>query len=453
MSEDLHAKEKAVRIKFFDLQQEDFTFLGEELGTFVQKELPQILEDSKAGFAPWPEVAKSVQAPEVAEARRSHWTRVLRGEIGSGFTGSVNHLAQAFYDHKLSGYVFILCHSLVTNAVFAALGLDRLNDNSGGLFSSGPSPRKVRLKALLEKLVMFDLLALLESYATCEHNGRAKLLNSLASTFESQVKDVVQNTIVGVEQAQLDASKVSELAESVRGSATEMSGSADSASHSVQTVASAAEELSASIHEISAQVSRSTAVAASAVDEARHTDTVVRGLAEAANKIGEVINLISDIASQTNLLALNATIEAARAGDAGKGFAVVANEVKHLANQTAKATEDISNQIGTVQETTQKAVEAINNIGKTIGDISEIAESIAASVEEQGAATAEIASSVAHAAASAQMVSSNVNVVSSAAGEVGTLAQGVLDTSTQLSRDAKELDDRVNSFLKSIRSS
>ena len=190
----------------------------------------------------------------------------------------------------------------------------------------------------------------------------------------------------------------------------------------MQTVASAAEELSASIDEIGRQVHQSSEISLSAVRQAERTNQKVQSLAEAVGRIGEVVNLITDIAEQTNLLALNATIEAARAGDAGKGFAVVASEVKNLANQTARATEEISAQIAGVQDSTQDAVGAIDAITKTIGEINEIASTIAAAVEQQSAATQEIARNVEQAAAGTQEVSTNIGTVTEAANDTGSAA-------------------------------
>ena len=180
----------------------------------------------------------------------------------------------------------------------------------------------------------------------------------------------------------------------------------------MQTVASAAEELSASISEIARQVAQSSEIADQAVQDANRTDSIVKTLADGAQKIGDVVGLISTIAGQTNLLALNATIEAARAGDAGKGFAVVASEVKSLANQTAKATEDISQQVAQIQVATKEAVTAIEAISQTIGEVSRIATAIAAAVEEQGAATQEIARNVHEAASGTQQVGTNIAGVS-----------------------------------------
>jgi methyl-accepting chemotaxis protein len=225
----------------------------------------------------------------------------------------------------------------------------------------------------------------------------------------------------------------------------------DEASSNVQTVAAASEELSASIAEISRQVSHAATIAGRAVDETKQTDGTVQGLAEAATRIGEVVKMINDIAGQTNLLALNATIEAARAGEAGKGFAVVASEVKSLANQTAKATEDISAQINAIQSVTKDAVDAIKRIGGTIGEVSSVATSIASAVEEQGAATQEITRNTQQAAQRTKDVSNHIEGVTAGANATGQAAQGVKSAAEALGRQGEQLRAQVDDFLAKIR--
>ena len=228
-------------------------------------------------------------------------------------------------------------------------------------------------------------------------------------------------------------------------------GAASEASRNVNTVAAATEQLSTSSTEISGQVSRAAQIANRAVDEAKQTDTTIQGLANATSRIGEVVELITSIAGQTNLLALNATIEAARAGEMGKGFAVVASEVKSLANQTAKATEEISTQIAAVQTVTKEAVDAIQRIGGTIAEVSQVATSIAAAVEQQTAATKEIQRSTQEAAKRTDEVSANMGDVAAATEKTGAAADGVKDSVKTLTSQAEHLRHQIQGFLDKIR--
>ena len=280
---------------------------------------------------------------------------------------------------------------------------------------------------------------------------RRKAMLDLADRFEAQVGKVVTEVSGAANQLQSTAGAMSATAEETSRQATAVAAAAEQASANVQTVASAAEELASSIAEIGRQVTQSSRISQNAVEAARTTDAKVQSLAEAANKIGEVVSLINDIASQTNLLALNATIEAARAGEAGKGFAVVAAEVKSLATQTAKATEEIAGQIGSIQTSTGDAVQAIQGIGKTIAEISEIASTIASAVEEQGAATREIAGNVQQAAAGTKDVTGNIGGVTQAASETGQATGQVLSAANTLVQHGEALKREVDDFLTTVR--
>jgi len=282
---------------------------------------------------------------------------------------------------------------------------------------------------------------------------RGQRIEALCKEFDQGVTDIVGSVLEAASEMEGMAQAMSANAEETQREAASVAEAAEQSTASTQAVASAAEQLSASIAEIGRQVTQSSESSAAAASEAHRSNQTVKGLAESSARIGDVVQLINDIASQTNLLALNATIEAARAGEAGKGFAVVANEVKHLANQTARATEEIGAQIEAVQQAATEAVAAIGGIVTRIDDINHIAAAIAAAVEEQGAATAEIARNVMMVASGSQKVSDNITCVTQAAGETGDTAGKVLSSSQSLSRETDLLKTMVNGFLSNVRGS
>lgn len=272
----------------------------------------------------------------------------------------------------------------------------------------------------------------------------------LAAGFERRISGVVEAVAAAANEMQgLSASMNGCNTETGRQAAA-ATGASTQASTNVETVASATEELTASINSIAAQVTRSAQIAAKAAEEARRTNTVVEGLAAGTQKIGEVVTLIQSIASQTNLLALNATIEAARAGEHGKGFAVVASEVKALANQTAKATEEISTQIQDIQTATGQAVQAIEAIGGTIAEIDQVSGEIAAAVDQQGAATREIAGNVQQAADRTRDVNTSITSVSRASEQANEATMRLLEAANILSSQSERLKSELAGFLDSL---
>ena len=273
----------------------------------------------------------------------------------------------------------------------------------------------------------------------------------LADSFEAAVGEIVETVSSASTELEASAGTLTSTAERAQQVTTMVAAASEEASTNVQSVASATEELSSSVNEISRQVQESARMASEAVDQARVTNDRVSELSKAAARIGDVVELINTIAGQTNLLALNATIEAARAGEAGRGFAVVASEVKALAEQTAKATGEIGQQITGIQAATQELVGAIKEISGTIERLSEIASTIAAAVEEQGAATQEISRNVQQAAHGTQQVSSNITDVQRGASETGSASSQVLSAAQSLSSDSNRLKLEVGKFLDSVR--
>ncbi|MEH2476853.1 methyl-accepting chemotaxis protein [Nitrobacteraceae bacterium AZCC 2146] len=302
-------------------------------------------------------------------------------------------------------------------------------------------------QALIDKKVA-DEAAMVDAEAKIE---RGRRVDSITRDFESMIGEIVDTVSSASTELEASAGTLTATAERSQQLTTMVAAASEEASTNVQSVASATEEMASSVNEISRQVQESATIAGQAVDQARKTNDRVGELAKAAARIGDVVELINTIAGQTNLLALNATIEAARAGEAGRGFAVVASEVKALAEQTAKATGEISMQISGIQAATQESVGAIKEIGDTIGRMSEISSTIASAVEEQGAATQEISRNVQQAAQGTMQVSSNITDVQRGASETGSASSQVLSAAQSLSSESNRLKVEVGKFLSSVR--
>ncbi len=307
------------------------------------------------------------------------------------------------------------------------------------------------LQVFKDKMIEARDLNAAQEEARRAKETRDEKRDTLSRAFEANADSMAQALAKAAAGMEATARSMSATAEETNQKTVTVAAAAEQASLNVHTVASAAEELYSSIEEIGRHVTKSSDIARRAVEDARRTDATVQRLAEMAQKIGEVVDLIKNIADQTNLLALNATIEAARAGDAGKGFAVVASEVKSLANQTAKATEDITDQISHIQAATKDAVDAIRGIGDVIGEISHIAVTLAAAIEEQGAATQEIARNVHEAAGGTKEVTENIASVKQATATTGTAATEVLSAANQLTQQAERLTSEVNTFISGLK--
>jgi methyl-accepting chemotaxis protein len=280
---------------------------------------------------------------------------------------------------------------------------------------------------------------------------RRAAMESLAGDFERSVNGIVRSVSTAAAGMQTTAQSMTATASDASARAATVGAASESASNNVGTVAAAAEELSSSVVEISRQVARSSEIASKAVGDAERTNATVGALSTGAEKIGEVVKLIHSIAAQTNLLALNATIEAARAGESGRGFAVVASEVKALANQTAKATEEISAQVAAMQASTSEAVVSIGGITQTIAQMSEITVSLSTAIEQQGDATREIARNIQSVAAGSSEISAHIGGVTTAATATGLAASDVLSNAKELDNQSGMLRTAVDGFLAKVR--
>jgi methyl-accepting chemotaxis protein len=307
-----------------------------------------------------------------------------------------------------------------------------------------------RFKTLAAERAQHEAESKLEQDQRVAEQRRADM-HRLAHTFEAAIGEIVKTVAATSDDLEHSASTLTGTADRGRQLAEVVAGASQEASSNVQSVASATEQLSSSVNEISRQVLESARMAGDAVNQARTTTERVGELSKAANRIGDVIELINAIAGQTNLLALNATIEAARAGEAGRGFAVVASEVKALAEQTAKATGEIGQQISGIQTATQESVSAITQISGAIERLAEMSTAIASAVEQQGAATKEISRNVQHAANGTQQVSSNISDVKQGASETGQASSRLLSAAQSLTNDSKRLRTEVDRFLETVR--
>jgi methyl-accepting chemotaxis protein len=421
-----------------------------------------------------------IAAGEKTELNANQWTPVTVGRLGAAVAVAEAALDaakdHAAHLHSAAQRSLVLQLALLTGALALAFGamtivtrrvikpLHIMRDAmlkvaAGDLHvDTGYAARHDEIGALAGALETFKQQAAdkvrIEAQERERNAGataRQQAIESHVGEFESMVRQTLTQLGAASGQMRTTSTGLSTISRQTNERVQVAEKASGEASMSVETVAAASEELSASINDISQQAAHAAGIASRAVGQARDTDGTVQGLAQSAGRIGEVVGLINTIAAQTNLLALNATIEAARAGEAGRGFAVVASEVKSLASQTAKATEEISEQIADIQKVAGEAIDAIKNIGGIIGEVNEVATAIAAAVQQQGAATQEITRSTQFAAQGTKNVSENINGVKADADAAAAAAEDVKQASQTLETQSQQLGNQVTQFLGKIR--
>jgi methyl-accepting chemotaxis protein len=440
-----HNQDRETRLRFMHID----AGTGETLREFwkkVQGALPEILEGFYQHITKEPQLAKLIgnDIPRLKKAQGSHWERLFNGRFDQEYMQGVRTIGLIHNKIGLEPRWYIGGYNFVLSRL-AALAVSNYRWN--------PS-RLAKVLTAINSAVMLDMdiaISVYQEAMLAERQKRQEKVSAAIQGFDSRIKIVLDTVGGSATNLQNAANALAANSEQSTQQSTAVAAASEEASTNVQAVAASTEELTSSIKEIGRQVSESTRITGVAVDQAARSGASIEGLAKATQRIGDVVELINTIAGQTNLLALNATIEAARAGEAGRGFAVVASEVKALAEQTAKATGEIGQQILAIQDATKESVGAMQQIGTTIAAVNETATAIAAAVEQQGMATAEIARNVQEAARGTQEVSSNISGVSQAASSTRQTASQLLTASNELSGQAAELRSEVEGFFASIR--
>jgi methyl-accepting chemotaxis protein len=421
-----------------------------EMRPFFAKSLPAILArfyDKVRHYDPACGIFRDGATQEAIRMQVQHWDLIGTCDFGPAYASSIARFCELNQRAGVAPQWYIGC-----GPTFVAEQLMKAVESEVEIPRFGQAARaahhkKASMQNAIAKANMLDTENVVAFYFGSNRQIRKDTIAEAGDRFRAIIASL--STASG--KLESTARALSDNAGDTTRLASVVANASEDASNNVQSVASATEELASSVRAISTQVQESNRIAESAVKQADETDARINALSQAANRIGDVIKLITSVAEQTNLLALNATIEAARAGEAGRGFAVVASEVKALAEQTAKATGEIGQQITGIQAATLESVGAIKEISGTIEKLSEISSTIAAAVEEQGAATQEISRNVQQAARGTQQVSSNIVDVQRGASETGSASSQVLSAAQSLSSDSNRLKLEVGKFLHTVR--
>lgn len=429
------------RLKFMQIDQTTRQVLA-KFWKVVQPRMPQILDGFYNHVGTVPALAKLVgsDSSRLKKAQHAHWEQLFSGRFDDGYFAGVRAIGLIHNRIGLEPRWYIGGYNFV---------LAKLIEAATENYRWAPGKLKEALLAI-SSVVMLDMdiaISVYQEALLAQTAQRGVRLDTLLETFDGTAQALLGSVAAAGTQMFATAQAMSANATQTRGQSASVASASEEASVNVQTVASAAEELSRSIAEVLRHVSNSSGMADRAVLEAQQTNVLMGALVENAEKISAVVQLIQDIAGQTNLLALNATIEAARAGESGRGFAVVADEVKNLANQTAKATEEIALAVNQIQSATKNADAAIHSIGATIAELSSNAALIADGVEQQGEATREIARSVQEAAEGTRVVAASIFGVNQAADQTGKAASEVLRAAENLTGHSTQLSQEVKSFI------
>ena len=423
-----------------------------ELQPLIAKVLPDLLDKFYAHVGSYSHLAKMFASKaamgHAKQAQLNHWTSLATAKFDEAYVKSVTRIGQAHNRMGLEPRWYIAGYSLIVTGLQRAIETELSDSWFGG---QAAREKKATLQAAIARAAMLDMDLAISVYLDAAKNEQHVAMRQMADEFEATLGQIINKVHADAQMLEVSANTLTRTAEQTQQLSASAASASSQVSTNVQSVASAAEEMTSSVREIGRQVSQSTTIAEEAVRQIEQTDVGISELSRTAERIGDVLKLITSIAAQTNLLALNATIEAARAGDAGRGFAVVASEVKALASQTAKATEEIGQQIEGIQSATQSSVASIKQIGGTIKQISEIAASIAAAVEQQGAATGQISRNVQEVAGGTAHVADNIGNVSHGAQATGAASSQVLASAHSLSRESDHLKDELDKFLRNVR--